>query len=124
MPGHIYVEVSAFEQAQQLARAISSLNSNVIRPVPSEELRRIVSVSSPTIEHHTWARVRGTRKGWKHYQGDVGLIDTTGWRNSLMLVPRIPVVPGLPAEKCPAQILAQRATLVSNFGMGAVRDGG
>lgn len=123
MPGRIYAEVSTIEEARQLAKAIGELNTQVLRPVPSEELRHIIRVSAPAVKHQSWVRVRGVTKAWKHYRGDVGLVETSGQRNILLLVPRIPAVPGLPSEDRPSQVLAQRQTIVANFGPDTVCDG-
>ena len=123
MPGRIYAEVSTIEEAQQLAKAIGELNTQVLRPVPSEELYHIIHVSAPIIRHQSWVRVRGVTKSWKHYRSDVGLVETTGQKNILLLVPRIPTVHGLPSEDRPTQALAQRQTLVGNFGPDTVCNG-
>ena len=122
MPGRIYAEVSTIEQARQLAKAIGDLNTHVLRPVPSEELPNIIRVSKPTIKHQSWVRVRGVTKAWKHYRGDIGLVETSGQKNILLLIPRIPAVPGLPSEDRPVQALAQRQTIIANFGPDAIRD--
>ena len=123
MPGRIYAEVSTIEEARQLAKAIGDLNTQVLRPVPSEELRHIIRVSAPTVKHQSWVRVRGVTKAWKHYRGDIGLVETSGQKNILLLVPRIPAVPGLPSEDRPSRVLAQRQTIVANFGLDTVCDG-
>ena len=123
MPGRIYAEVSTLEEARQLAKAIGNLNTQVLRPVPSEELHHIIHVRAPALKHQSWVRVRGVTKAWKHYRSDVGLVETSGEKNILLLIPRIPAVPGLPSEDRPAQALAQRPTIVANFGPDAVCDG-
>jgi len=122
MPGHIYAEVSTIEEARQLAKSIGNLNMQVLRPVPSEELHHIVHVRAPAVKHQSWVRVRGVTKAWKHYRSDVGLVETRGEKNILLLIPRIPAVPGLPSEDRPARALAQRQTIVVNFGPDAVCD--
>src|SRR6266700_6702247 len=122
MPGRIYAEVSTIEEARQLAKAIGELNTQVLRPVPSEELRHIIRVSAPAVKHQSWVRVQGVTKAWKHYRGNVGLVETSGQKNILLLVPCIPAIPGLPSEDHPPQVLAQRQTIVVNFGPDTVCD--
>ena len=57
MPGRIYAEVLTIEEAQQLAKAIGELNTQVLHPVPSEELCHIICVSVPAVKHQSWVRV-------------------------------------------------------------------
>jgi hypothetical protein len=123
IPGRIYAEVSTIEEARQLANTMGNLNAHVIRPVPSEELGHVLRVSTPVVKHHSWVRVRGVTKSWKHYRSDVGLVEITSHKILLLLVPRIPAVHGLPSDQRPAQALAQRQTIVANFGRDAVGKG-
>ncbi|KAF8960609.1 hypothetical protein BDZ97DRAFT_1921993 [Flammula alnicola] len=74
-PGRIYAEVSTHQQAMRLATSVSELNKAMLRPVPREEWAQTRIVGSPNISRQSWGRVRGKRKGWEHYRGDVGLVE-------------------------------------------------
>ncbi|KAF8881526.1 hypothetical protein CPB84DRAFT_1851577 [Gymnopilus junonius] len=91
MPGRIFVQAPTRDVVSHLAESMDDLNSNVILPVPIENLHRIISAPAPDIKPQSWARVRSNVSGCRRYRGDVGLITEHLGELVLLLVPRLPV---------------------------------
>ena len=90
LPGRVYAEVSTLDQATNLAAVIPELNVNAVRLVPAEEMLARLQVSNPySFQPQSWARIRGTGKGWGVYRGDVALVADVNDHSSVVVVPRI-----------------------------------
>ncbi|KAF8951403.1 hypothetical protein BDZ97DRAFT_1932386 [Flammula alnicola] len=115
-PGRIYAEVSTHQQAMRLATSVSELNKAMLRPVPREEWAQTRIVRSLNISRQSWGRVRGKRKGWEHYRGDVGLVESVEGKMVLLLVPRIRFSSPEDRLSRPTQALSLKEMVESTFG--------
>ncbi|KAF8901453.1 hypothetical protein CPB84DRAFT_1914205 [Gymnopilus junonius] len=59
MPGWIFMQAPTRDVVSHLAESMDDLNSNVILPVPIENLHCIISVPAPNIKPQSWACVHG-----------------------------------------------------------------
>ena len=90
LPGRVYAEVSTLAQATNLAAAIQELNASAVRLVPAEDMLARLQVPNPySFPPQSWARIRGTGKGWGVYRGDVVLVAEVNNQSSVVVVPRI-----------------------------------
>ena len=90
LPGRVYAEVSTLNQATNLAAVIQELNVNAVRLVPAEEMLARLQVPNPySFQPQSWARIRGTGKGWGVYRGDVALVAEVNDQSSVVVVPRV-----------------------------------
>jgi transcription elongation factor SPT5 len=90
LPGRVYAEVSTLDQAINLAAAIQQLSVNAVRLVPAEEMLARLQVPNPySFQPQSWARIRGTGKGWGVYCGDVALVAEVNHQSSVVVVPRV-----------------------------------
>ena len=90
LPGRVYAEVSTLAQATNLAAAIQELNTSAVRLVPAEDMLARLQVPNPySFPPQSWARIRGTGKGWGVYRGDVVLVAEVNNQSSVVVVPRI-----------------------------------
>ncbi|KAF8952540.1 hypothetical protein BDZ97DRAFT_1768393 [Flammula alnicola] len=106
-PGRIYAEVSTHQQAMRLA---------------TSEWAQTRIVRSLNISRQSWGRVRGKRKGWEHYRGDVGLVESVEGKMVLLLVPRIRFSSPEDRLSRPTQALSLKEMVESTFGEETVGD--
>jgi len=123
LPGRVYAEVSTLAQATNLAAAIRELNVKAIRLVPTEEMLARLQVPSPhSFQPQSWARIRGTGKGWGVYCGDVALVAEVNGLLSVLVIPRISHYKMKRGTTRPEQILQPPFVLRRVFGSDAVSD--
>ncbi len=92
-----------------------------MRPVPREDVVKLLNTSPSTYVHGSWARVRGGKSKWSWYVGDTGLITQLEGRNEsyLALIPRIASNGAEEGQSRPPHMLVSRRSLAD---MGTVKD--
>ena len=89
-PGRIFVEVSSFAQARDLATSIPELNVHSIKRLSREQTLFPLFVANPfVVKPQTWVRIAGTGQGWKKYRGDICLVVSAENCLAVVLIPRI-----------------------------------
>lgn len=105
----------------RLSRSFEALNSLKVRPVPQEDVVKLLNTSLSTYVHGSWARVRGGKSKWSRYVGDTGLITEPEGRNEshLALIPRIAPNGAEEGQSRPPHMLVSRRGLEK---LGTVKD--